>query len=217
MQARAPSPPRSTPRWRPITVCSIPNRSLSPSVCAKSRAVTSTSCPRARRSSITGRRTSTCGELVKSIQTFTPSRSQLPRQPARRPSHALELGAWKHRAHRQRKVGARQLVGRAQLGGGPGVRAHRGLAVHRRRGSSRALRSPVRPALRSARRRGDEPRRTCARRAPPPQVLAEGAGASPSPASAYPSRHPRRATLHSSRCGRSTRRTAAWNSSSREL
>jgi hypothetical protein len=47
----------------------MPNRAQSWSVWAKSRAVTSTSCPRARRSSITGRRTSTCGLFVRSIQT----------------------------------------------------------------------------------------------------------------------------------------------------
>ena len=57
------------PRWRPTTVGSMPNRSQSWSVCAKSRAVTSTSWPRARSSSITGRRTSTCGLFVRSIQT----------------------------------------------------------------------------------------------------------------------------------------------------
>src|SRR3954447_893185 len=57
------------PRWWPIAVWSIPKRSSSPSVWAKSRAVTSTSSPRARRTSITGRMTRTCGEFVRSIQT----------------------------------------------------------------------------------------------------------------------------------------------------
>src|SRR4051794_16950469 len=56
------------PRWRPMASCAIPKRSHSASVCAKSRAVTSTSQPRARRTSITGRMTSTCGEFVRSIQ-----------------------------------------------------------------------------------------------------------------------------------------------------
>src|SRR6202042_2374737 len=57
------------PRWRPIAVCSISNRCNSPSVWAKSRAVTCTEWPRARSCSITGRITSTCGELVRSTQT----------------------------------------------------------------------------------------------------------------------------------------------------
>ena len=41
-------PPRPPPRWWPTAVCSIPKRSQSSSVWAKSRAVTSTSCPSSR-------------------------------------------------------------------------------------------------------------------------------------------------------------------------
>ena len=52
-----------------MAVCSIPKRSHSASVWAKSRAVTWTSWPRARSTSITGRMTSTWGLLVRSIQT----------------------------------------------------------------------------------------------------------------------------------------------------
>src|SRR3954469_21271255 len=59
------------PRWRPMTSTRSPKRSASPTVCAKSRAVTSTSAPRARRPSITGRRTRTCGLFVRSTQTRT--------------------------------------------------------------------------------------------------------------------------------------------------
>src|SRR3954469_20784656 len=62
------------PRWWPIAVWSIWKRSSRPSVCAKSRAVTSTSSPRRRRASITGRMTRTCGEFVRSIQTRKPCR-----------------------------------------------------------------------------------------------------------------------------------------------
>src|SRR5258707_11228916 len=47
----------------------MPKRSHSSSVWAKSRAVTATSCPSARRRSITGRMTSTWGLFVRSIQT----------------------------------------------------------------------------------------------------------------------------------------------------
>ena len=47
----------------------MPKRSHSSSVWAKSRAVTSTSWPSARMTSISGRITSTCGLLVKSTQT----------------------------------------------------------------------------------------------------------------------------------------------------
>src|SRR4051794_15285137 len=54
-----------------MAVCSIPKRSHSASVWAKSRAVTRTSAPRARRTSITGRMTSTWGEFVRSTQTRT--------------------------------------------------------------------------------------------------------------------------------------------------
>ena len=59
------------PRWRPTAVCSMPKRSQSSSVCAKSRAVTSTSCPSPRMISISGRITSTCGLLVRSTQMRT--------------------------------------------------------------------------------------------------------------------------------------------------
>ena len=58
-----------SPRWRPMAVCSIPKRSHSSSVWEKSRAVTLTSCPSARSSSISGRMTSTWGLLVRSTQT----------------------------------------------------------------------------------------------------------------------------------------------------
>ena len=47
----------------------MPKRSHSSIVCAKSRAVTRTSWPSARRHSISGRITSTCGLFVRSIQT----------------------------------------------------------------------------------------------------------------------------------------------------
>src|SRR5947209_6131905 len=63
--------PRRPPRWRPISVCGIANRRHSSSVCANARAVTSTRWPRRASSSITGRITSTCGELVRSTQTFS--------------------------------------------------------------------------------------------------------------------------------------------------
>src|ERR671910_2664382 len=46
----------------------MPSRSASPRVCAKSRAVTSTRCPRCSSTPITGRRTTTCGEFVRSTQ-----------------------------------------------------------------------------------------------------------------------------------------------------
>src|SRR6476659_1553346 len=59
------------PRWRPMTSTWSPKRSASPTVCAKSRAVTSTSAPRARSTSTTGRITRTCGLFVRSTQTRT--------------------------------------------------------------------------------------------------------------------------------------------------
>src|SRR6476469_8999800 len=59
------------PRWRPMTSACSPKRSASPTVCAKSRAVTSTSAPRARSTSTTGRITRTCGLFVRSTQTRT--------------------------------------------------------------------------------------------------------------------------------------------------
>src|SRR4051794_18726035 len=56
------------PRWRPMTSQSIPNRSQSATVWAKSRAVMRTSAPSSRSASMSGRSTRTCGLLVRSTQ-----------------------------------------------------------------------------------------------------------------------------------------------------
>ena len=72
------------PRWRPMAVWAMPKRSHSSSVWAKSRAVTSTSCPSSRMASISGRMTSTWGQLVRSTQTRTP-------RPPRGPRPRIEL------------------------------------------------------------------------------------------------------------------------------
>ena len=73
LRETSPSPFEASrpPRWRPTAVWSIPKRSHSSSVWAKSRAVTSTSCPSARMISISGRMTSTCGLFVRSTQMRT--------------------------------------------------------------------------------------------------------------------------------------------------
>src|SRR5438105_7562508 len=79
-----------SPRWRPTASCSIPKRSHRAIVCAKSRAVTRTSCPSARMRSISGRITSTCGLLVRSTQTRMPADAN---GPAARLSGRTALGA----------------------------------------------------------------------------------------------------------------------------
>ncbi len=64
-------PARDAPPCAPTLRYSMPNRSSSPIVCANSRAVTVTSCPRARSRAIIGRKITTWGEFVMSIQTRT--------------------------------------------------------------------------------------------------------------------------------------------------
>src|SRR5919108_5164527 len=116
----APLAAKRPPRWRPIGSAASPWRSARPSVCAKSRAVTSTSAPRRSSARITGRMTSTCGELVRSTQT-------------RIADGGGDLGgllAREHRAHRDGEVRARRLLGAGQRAG-RGVVAHRGLEVGR--------------------------------------------------------------------------------------
>src|SRR5271166_773117 len=69
----------------------MPRRSHSSIVWAKSRAVTATSCPSPRRAAISGRITSTCGLLVRSIQTRIAPDGNDPRRrgrECRRPSRA---------------------------------------------------------------------------------------------------------------------------------
>src|SRR5688572_265092 len=61
-----------------MTVAPRPKRSARPTVWAKSRAVIHTSAPRSRRAPTTGRRTSTWGLLVRSIQTRTGTVAALP-------------------------------------------------------------------------------------------------------------------------------------------
>src|SRR6478609_4157229 len=109
------------PRWRPMTSCSIPKRSHSATVCAKSRAVTRTSSPRARSTSMTGRMTRTCGLLVRSIQTRI----------AHGADDLVDLIARERRGDREREVRAGKLVGERQLDAGAPY-GHRGLAVHGR-------------------------------------------------------------------------------------
>src|SRR3954467_7309460 len=105
------------PRWRPMTSCSMPKRSHSCTVWAKSRAVTRTCAPRSRSTSMTGRMTSTCGLLVRSTQIrIAHGRHDL-----------VDLAAAHGRGHRQGQVRARQLVGRGQLDVPEG--GHRRLAV----------------------------------------------------------------------------------------
>src|SRR3954447_2940660 len=106
------------PRWRPITSCSMPKRSQRPTVCAKSRAVTRTSSPRARSASMTGRMTRTWGLLVRSTQT-------------RIADGVDDLGhlvALQDGAHRDGEVRARGLVGAGELARGR-IGGHRRLAV----------------------------------------------------------------------------------------
>ena len=62
-------PAREAPPCAPTLTWSMPNRSSSPIVWANSRAVTVTSCPRARMRAIIGRKITTWGEFVMSIQT----------------------------------------------------------------------------------------------------------------------------------------------------
>ena len=67
-----PLPTTPAPPWPgPTTSCAIPCSARSSIVCAYSRVVTSTSCPRSRRSAMSGRKNGTCGELEMSIQTRT--------------------------------------------------------------------------------------------------------------------------------------------------
>ena len=109
-------PPRPPPRWWPMAVCSIPKRSHSSSVWAKSRAVTSTSCPSARIAAISGRMTRTWGLLVRSTQTRTGERGSLL---AGRPTGPATLvrsyaaDRVDHGSHRQRRSGRRGRVGTA--------------------------------------------------------------------------------------------------------
>src|SRR5207247_7573995 len=109
---------RRPPRWRPMTSQSMPKRSQSPTVWAKSRAVTRTSAPRARSASITGRSTSTCGLFVRSTQTRI----------AYRAHDLVDLLARDRRADRDGEVRARGLIGSRELGSGAELR-HRRLAV----------------------------------------------------------------------------------------
>ena len=95
-----------------MAVWSTPRRSHSSSVCAKSRAVTSTSCPSARIAAISGRMTSTWGLFVRSTQTRTgrylPSRSQA----------VLEIATLDHMPTRSRSQVAVDVVDALGL---PGV------------------------------------------------------------------------------------------------
>ena len=119
------------PRWWPIGSQSMPWRAHSSSVCAKSRAVTSTSTPCRSSARMTGRRTSTCGELVRSTQTRIAHRG-----------HDLgRLLARQHRAHRDREVGTGDLVGAGQRRPPAAYVAHRRLLVDRARGSRPSGRS----------------------------------------------------------------------------
>src|ERR671929_877745 len=103
-----------------MAVWAIPKRSHSPIVCAKSRAVTSTSAPRRSSARMTGRMTSTWGEFVRSTQTRI----------AHDGDDLVRLLAPEHRAHRDGQVRAGGLVGAGQLAGGR-VLGHRRLAVRR--------------------------------------------------------------------------------------
>src|ERR1700753_1173345 len=110
---------------------SSPKRSHSASVWAKSRAVTLTSWPWARSRSITGRRTRTWGELVKSTQTRTLVGLGRPGEDGR---HLASLRLGEHGADRQRDVLRRQRLGHRQRAGGARFideRRHGGLAMQR--------------------------------------------------------------------------------------
>ena len=156
------------PRWWPIAVWSIWKRSSSPSVCAKSRAVTSTSSPRARSTSITGRMTSTCGELVRSIQTRKDGAGYLAQVFRRVGVRAamrktLLAGLAARRLARRRVHRLRRRLGPRRLRHGPPGRhdvhrrcaVHRELHLHRRR--RHGLHRPGRPLL--GHRRPDRHRR----------------------------------------------------------
>src|SRR4029450_940218 len=109
------------PRWWPMTSQSTPRRSASSTVCAKSRAVTRTSAPRARSTAMTGRRTRTWGLFVRSTQIRI----------AHRGDDFVDLVARERRRDGKREMGAGQLVGERQLDA-VGVRRHRLLAMDRR-------------------------------------------------------------------------------------
>src|SRR5512132_2850356 len=104
-----------------MTSCSIPKRSHSATVWAKSRAVTRTSAPRARSPSMTGRSTSTCGLLVRSTQIRI----------AHGGHDLVDLVARERGRDRQGQVRARELVAERQLDAGA-PSGHGGLAVDRR-------------------------------------------------------------------------------------
>ena len=142
--ARAPSArarPSARPArrpWRPACrrgggrspCASIPKRSSSPSVCAKSRAVTSTSSPRRRSASITGRMTSTCGEFVRSIQTRIAPLGQFAQVLVRARRSCLHEQEPHRRTRRRRLAGRRLLRLRRDLGPAASATVHPGVVTY---------------------------------------------------------------------------------------
>ena len=184
------------PRCRPIASQASPCRSHRSSVCAKSRAVTSTSAPRCSSARTIGRMTSTCGELVRSTQTRIADRGDdlarlLGRQDGAHGDRQVGAGGLvgagqravvRVLAHRRLQVGGhavvglvadagrlqrgRQLVGRGRGGSRTGARRGRRAAA----GGRRARRAPL--------PRSGRPRRG-GRRPSPPGAGAARAGSPP--------------------------------------
>src|SRR6188472_1845733 len=107
--------------------------SRSSTVWANALAVTATSQPRARIRSIIGANTTTCGELVRSIQTRTRppgSGGRRRRRPHRRDYLALR-GLVERREHRQREALARGPLGVGQIAGPVAERLEHRLEMER--------------------------------------------------------------------------------------
>ena len=193
--ARRPSPRCARPRWRPTAVWAMPKRPSSSSVCAKSRAVTSTSCPSARIAADQRAH----HEHVGRVRQVDPDAHA--RTTSVRPARGSAPGPWAGRGACARP--RRCPAGRAR----PREGRHRRLAVERaavvaarrRRPRARARRQRVRVAD-GARRRGD---RRARRRAPAAGRVASARG--PAPRRARPRRGGGRSSASSS--GRSTRST----------
>src|SRR4051794_21902905 len=101
---------RERPPWRPMTSAVRPWSSSSCSVCAYSRAVISTSSPRPRMISISGRKTSTCALAVMSIHTLIPPQRRQSRRLRSLPAPSSPRRSCREHFHTSRPNARRLLL-----------------------------------------------------------------------------------------------------------